>query len=131
MNTRVEQGITTRQHIVDVATRLFTSSGYEATSIEAILSACRISRGALYHHFSRKDAPFLAVLEATEKEISAASIAAARDAVDPAESLRAGCRAFLELACVDRVRQIALIDAPAVLGWQKWREVEEVTALGC
>jgi len=130
MNTRVEQGITTRQHIVDVATRLFTRSGYEATSIEAILSACRISRGALYHHFSRKDELFLAVLEATEKEISAASVAAAGNAADPAESLRAGCRAFLELACVDRVRQIALIDAPAVLGWQKWREVEERHAFG-
>jgi len=130
MNTRIEKGITTRQHIVDVATQLFTKSGYEATSIEAILSACSISRGALYHHFSSKDALFLAVLEATEREISAASVAAARNVTDPAESLRAGCRAFLELARVDRVRQIALIDAPAVLGWQKWREVEERHGFG-
>ena len=130
MNTRIEKGITTRQHIVDVATQLFTKSGYEATSIEAILSACRISRGALYHHFSRKDELFLAVLEATEKEISAASVAAARNVTDPTESLRAGCRAFLEFARVDRVRQIALIDAPAVLGWQKWRDVEERHGFG-
>ena len=130
MNTRIAKGITTRQHIIDVATQLFTKSGYEATSIEAILSACSVSRGALYHHFSSKDALFLAVLEATEREISAASIAAARNVADPVQSLRAGCRAFLELARVDRVRQIALIDAPAVLGWQKWRDVEERHGLG-
>jgi AcrR family transcriptional regulator len=110
--------------------QLFTKSGYEAISIEAILGACCISRGALYHHFSSKDELFLAVLEATEKEISAASVAAARNVTDPAESLRAGCRAFLELARVDRVRQNALIDAPAVLGWQKWREVEERHGFG-
>ena len=76
------------------------------------------------------DELFLAVLEATGKEISTASIAAGGNAADPAESLCAGCRAFLELARVDRLRQIALIDAPAVLGWQKWREVEERHGFG-
>jgi len=130
MNSRIEKGAATRQHIVGVAARLFTKSGFEATSIEAILSACAISRGALYHHFASKDELFLAVFEAIEREIAEATIAAARDIIDPAESLRVGCRAFLELARVDKVRQIALIDAPAVLGWQKWREVEERHGFG-
>src|SRR5215470_2880065 len=83
MNSRIEKGVATRQHIVGVATRLFTKSGFEATSIEAILSACAISRGALYHHFASKDELFLAVFEAIEREIAQATIAAARDSIDP------------------------------------------------
>jgi len=130
MNSRIEKGVATRQHIVGVATRLFTKSGFEETSIEAILSACAISRGALYHHFASKDELFLAVFEAIEREIAEATMAAARDIIDPTERLRVGCRAFLELARVDKVRQIALIDAPAVLGWEKWREVEERHGFG-
>jgi AcrR family transcriptional regulator len=130
MNTRIAKGIATRQHIVCVATRLFTKPGYEATSIEAILSACAISRGALYHHFAGKDELFLAVFETIEREIAEATIAAPRDITDPAESLRVGCQTFLELARIDKVRQIALVDAPAVLGWQKWREVEERHGFG-
>jgi AcrR family transcriptional regulator len=130
MDRRLARGVTTRQHIMDVATELFTKSGYEATSIEAILSACAISRGALYHHFSSKDALFQAVFEALEQEIAAAAMAASRNITDPAESLRVGCRTFLELARTDKVRQIALTDAPAVLGWRKWREIEERHGFG-
>jgi hypothetical protein len=35
-----------------------------------------------------------------------------------------GCDTFLTLAQTGRIRQIVLIDAPSVLGWQKWREIE-------
>jgi AcrR family transcriptional regulator len=124
MNKRIDQGLVTRQQIVATATRLFTDAGYEATSIEAILGACGISRGALYHHFVSKDVLFEAVFEAIEAEIAEACSSASRGIVDPVESLKAGCLAFLKLVRVDKVRQIALTDAPSVLGWQKWREIE-------
>ena len=115
MNKRHERGLSTRQHILNVATRLFTDSGYSATSIEAILSACDISRGALYHHFANKEQLFEAVFEVIEQEITAESIEVSRGIVDPVERLRAGCRFFLQVALTDRFRQIALIDAPTVL----------------
>jgi AcrR family transcriptional regulator len=124
VSRREEKRLTARQHILAVAVRLFTEAGYEATSVEAILSACAISRGALYHHFSSKEELFKAVFETIEEEIAKATIDAARGITDPVESLRAGCLTFLAMARVDRVRQIALIDAPAVLGWQTWREIE-------
>ncbi len=38
--------------------------------------------------------------------------------------MAAGGEAFLELAQDPAVRQIVLIDAPAVLGWEKWREID-------
>jgi len=45
--------------------------------------------------------------------------------------LRVGSNAWLELAANDKaVRQIALIDAPSVIGWERWREIDARYALG-
>jgi AcrR family transcriptional regulator len=124
MNKRIEQGIETRQEIIKTATRLFAKSGYQAVSIETLLEAVKISRGALYHHFSSKDAVFEAVLESVEQSLARDIIAASRGLVDPVEALRAGSVAWLRFAQDPVIRQIALIDAPAVLGWEKWREID-------
>jgi AcrR family transcriptional regulator len=124
MNKLIEKGLTTRHRILAVATRLFTKMGYEQTSIESLLDELNISRGALYHHFSSKEAIFEAVFEAVEADIAKAIIGATRGIADPAIALRTGCDAFLRMAAEEKVRQIALIDAPAALGWQKWREIE-------
>jgi AcrR family transcriptional regulator len=124
MNKKVERGQDTRLRMVSVATKLFGGLGYEATSVEAVLHDSGVSRGALYHHFSSKESLFEAVLEAIEAEIAAATIAASRNIADPAEALRVGCDTFLALAQTGSVRQIVLIDAPSVLGWHKWREIE-------
>jgi AcrR family transcriptional regulator len=124
MNKKIERGQDTRLRLVAVATALFSELGYEATSVEAVLRDSEVSRGALYHHFASKEALFEAVLEAVEVEIAAATTAASRGIVDPAEALRVGCETFLALAQTGKVRQIVLIDAPGVLGWQKWREIE-------
>jgi AcrR family transcriptional regulator len=124
MSKKVERGQATRLRIVATATTLFSELGYEATSIEAVLRESGVSRGALYHHFDSKDALFEAVLEAIEADLAQAAIAASRDIADPAQALRAGCDVFLDLTQTAKVRQIVLVDAPAVLGWQKWREIE-------
>ncbi|HEY6718955.1 MAG TPA: TetR/AcrR family transcriptional regulator, partial [Reyranella sp.] len=124
MSKKVERGQATRLRIVATATTLFSQLGYEATSIEAVLRESGVSRGALYHHFDSKDALFEAVLEAIEADLAQAAIAASRDIADPAKALRVGCDVFLDLTQTKKVRQIVLVDAPAVLGWQKWREIE-------
>ncbi|HEX9522537.1 MAG TPA: TetR/AcrR family transcriptional regulator [Reyranella sp.] len=124
MSKKVERGQATRLRIVATATTLFSELGYEATSIEAVLRESSVSRGALYHHFDSKDALFEAVLEAIEADLAQAAIAASRDIADPAKALRTGCDIFLDLTQTKKVRQIVLVDAPAVLGWQKWREIE-------
>ena len=46
------------------------------------------------------------------------------------EALRAGCLNFLELAIEPVVQRIVLLDAPAALGWQRWREIDERHAFG-
>jgi AcrR family transcriptional regulator len=124
LNKKVEKGLATRQDIVETATRLFATDGYAATSIEAVLRKCDVSRGALYHHFPSKQALFEAVFEGVEAQVAQRILASAGRAKDPIDALRAGCDAWLELARDGAVRQIVLIDAPSVLGWDKWRAID-------
>lgn len=106
------------------ATRLFAHAGYGGTSIETVLAATGLSRGALYHHFKDKAALFEAVLEAMEATIADRLRAASIGIADPLAAMRAGGDAWLELSRDPAIKQIVLIDAPAVVGWQKWREID-------
>jgi len=130
MNKNVERGQATRAHLIEVATQLFAEHGYDGTSIEAVLADSGVSRGSLYHHFAGKDALFWAVLEGVGARVAQRGAEATRDAQDPVAALRAGCLAWIRMAGDQDVRQIMLIDAPAVLGWQRWRELDEQGPLG-
>jgi AcrR family transcriptional regulator len=130
MNENIERGLSTREHIIETARRLFAASGYEATSTETVLQESGVSRGALYHHFENKKALFAAVLEAVEVDIASATARASVDIKDPVEALQSAFDAFLALACQQEVRQIVLSDAHSVVGWQKWREIDERHGFG-
>jgi AcrR family transcriptional regulator len=124
MSQRSAKGQATRRRIVTAATKLFASSGYEATSIEVVLARSGVSRGALYHHYDSKAALFAAVLEAMEAGIAHKIVEASRGIADPVEALRAGCDAWIGLSHSPAIRRIVLIDAPSVVGWEKWREID-------
>lgn len=128
--TKTEKAASTKAKIVAVARGLFATLGYDGTSTEAILEESQVSRGALYHHFENKQALFAAVMEAVEADVTNETAAARGSVTDPVEALQRGFSRFLELACETEVRQIILIDAHSVLGWQKWREIEGRYGLG-
>ncbi|MBV9795507.1 MAG: TetR/AcrR family transcriptional regulator [Actinobacteria bacterium] len=130
MNKNVERGQATRTHLIEVATRLFAAQGYEGTSIEAVLAESGVSRGSLYHHFAGKEALFMAVLEDVGALVVAQVTAAMEGAADPVAELRAGSLAWIRLAGDPVIRQIVLVDAPAVIGWERWRELDEQGNLG-
>jgi AcrR family transcriptional regulator len=130
MNKKVERGRATREQLIAIATGLFTARGYEDTSIEAVLQESDVSRGALYHHFKGKEALFEAVLESVEYMVTAKLFAATQGAPDAVAGLHAGGMAWIELATDPVVQRVALIDAPSVLGWAHWREIEERHSLG-
>ena len=56
-----------RQHIIDQATQLFRQKGYSATSINEIIGACGVTKGALYHHFQSKEQLALAAIAQVEQ----------------------------------------------------------------
>jgi AcrR family transcriptional regulator len=130
MTRRAAQGRATREQLIEVATGLFAERGYEETSIEAVLAAAGVSRGALYHHFAGKDALFEAVLEAVENGVTTrltAEISGAPDAVSAVES---AALAWLEMAGDPVIQRIILSDAPSVLGLERWRAMNEEYSLG-
>jgi AcrR family transcriptional regulator len=43
------------ERLIKVSTRLFAQHGYEATSVQQIVDAAGVTKGALYHHFASKD----------------------------------------------------------------------------
>ena len=130
MPSKIEQAASTKAKIIAVARQLFATRGYAGTSTETILEEAQVSRGALYHHFENKEALFAAVMEAVEIDITTATARARGNVTDPLKALCQAFNAFLDLACETEVRQIVLMDAHAVLGWQKWREIEERYGLG-
>jgi AcrR family transcriptional regulator len=127
---RLQKGIATRDRLIAAGRELFGERGYEATSIEAILEAGGVARGALYHHFPTKQALFDAVLDRVVAEIADQAAVAARGAADPVASLRAGCSTWLKMALDPAIQRIALLDAPAVVGWTRWRELDDQHILG-
>jgi AcrR family transcriptional regulator len=46
---------TSRNHIIDVALKLFSKQGYHATSISQIAAKAKISKGLMYNYFKSKD----------------------------------------------------------------------------
>jgi len=129
-NKNVARGEATRAQLIAIATRMFADRGYEETSIEALLREAGVSRGSLYHHFASKEALFEAVTEAVETSVGEQTMAAADGITEPVAALRAGFLAWIRLAGDPVVRRILLIDAPSVLGWERWRAMEEDHALG-
>ena len=128
-NRRIELGEATRHQLIAAARDLF-ASGYEATSTPAIALEAGVTRGALYHHFKDKRDLFKAVVEQVAEDIVVQINEAATNSQAPADSIVAGCRAFVSACDNAGVRQIFFLDAPAVLGWKTWRAIDARYGLG-
>lgn len=128
--TQAERHAATRAALIDAARQAFAEQGYAATGTEAVVRAAAVTRGALYHHFADKAALFVAVFETVAAEVLAAIEAAASDAPTAVEALRLGSEAFLAAVLSPAIRRIYLIDAPAVIGWGQWREIDGRHAMG-
>ena len=125
MNRRQRYSESTKRALVDVAEQLFTENGYSATSLDAIVAGADVTMGALYHHFSGKQAIFEAAFERVESRATAGISKATEGHRDPWEKAQAGLRAFLAAVQEPGYRQIVISDGPSVLGHERFREQEE------
>ena len=120
----------TRDALVQAALELFTERGYTGVGTEEIVARATVTRGALYHHFADKRDLFRAVFERVEEDLMERIGAQMEASDDPYELMIAGMRSFLDACEEPAVKQISLTDAPAVLGWQEWREIDNRHGLG-
>jgi len=122
----------TRRQLVSAARALFGANGYAGVGTEEIVQAAGVTRGALYHQFRDKADLFAAVAEEVEAEIAGRIAAGAAEAAadDPVGALRIGARLFLDACAEPEVERIILLDAPAVLGWEAWRDLAGRYGLG-
>jgi AcrR family transcriptional regulator len=125
-----ERRAATRRALLDAGRELFAERGFAAAGQEEIVERAGVTRGALSHHFATKQGLFRAVVESLETELAARIAEAAMRGDTPMDQLRLGCLAFLDAALDPAVRRIVLLDAPAVLGWQAWREMDTTYGLG-
>jgi len=128
--TQQDRSNSTKAQLVAVARELFATRGYQAVPADEIVRAAGVTRGALYHHYGDKQGLFRAVVEELEREITADVDAAFQRAPDLATGMVTALDVFLDACMRDDVRQISLTDAPAVLGWGVWREIEAEHGLG-
>lgn len=126
--TRAAQASQTRTRIIAAARELFAEQGFAATSTEQVLLRAGTTRGGLYHHFTDKVDLFAAVCETLQAEAAAAITAAvamtAGRGAGAFEVLITGCDAWLDHMAASDVRRILVIEAPAVLGWERWNELD-------
>jgi AcrR family transcriptional regulator len=123
--SQADRSATTRASLVQSARALFAEHGFAGVGTEAIVAAAGVTRGALYHHFTDKTELFRAVYEAIEEDLALrlGERVAAVGASDPIEVMTLGANAWLDACSEQEVQQIVLLDGPAVLGWERWREI--------
>lgn len=122
MSKKAQKAAATRAVLLKVARQHFGANGYAATGTEAIVAEAAVTRGALYFHFKDKRDLFRALVEEVAAEIAAAI--ETRAVGKPWEALSLGCAAYLETCSDPDIRQIYLLDGPAVLGTAAWREID-------
>ena len=129
--TQADRSAATRAALVGAARPLFATQGYAAVGTDAVARAAGVTRGALYHQFAGKQELFAAVFEQVEAEI-ADRIGAGLLAGDgaPAAVLHDGIDAWLAACAEPEVHRIVLIEAPAALGWERWRAIGQRYGLG-
>jgi AcrR family transcriptional regulator len=131
--TQAQRAEETRKALVTAGHDLFATRGYEDVGAEEIVRAAGLTRGALYHHFpTGKPGLLEAVYERLEAESTerVARVVLDSEMHSPLAAMKAGVAAFLDECAEPGFQRIVLHDAPAVLGWDRWREISASNGLG-
>jgi AcrR family transcriptional regulator len=124
MATQAERREKTQTAIVKAAKRIFGERGFTAATMDDIAAGARVAKGAVYHHFPTKEALFEAVFDQVSRELVSDLDRVARAEKDALAAMAAGTQAYFAACSKGATGQIILRDGPAVLGWERWREID-------
>jgi AcrR family transcriptional regulator len=124
MATQSDRRAATRTAILQAARKLFGEHGFVATTIDQIGAGAGVAKGAVYHHFPTKEAVFEAVFNAVSKDLAEEVAAVSSAKHDVLGAMVAGTKAYFSACAEGPTGQIILKDGPAVLGWERWRQID-------
>ncbi len=127
---RQDYSSSTKRALLDNATSLFTDHGYAGTSLDEVVAAARVTKGAFYHHFPSKLALFEAVFDRVQGSTTRQVEKAIDASKDPWERAQVGLEKFLEVCREPHYRRICLQEGPVALGHERWHEAEKASTLG-
>ena len=104
-----EAVVDSRQEILRTAARLFQQRGYDATSMNDVAAALKLSKGGLYHHFQSKDEILFHIMSHAMDITEDRVIKAARTVMDPEERLRTLIRLHIDVVLSVRDREITVM----------------------
>jgi AcrR family transcriptional regulator len=124
MATQAERRAATREAILNAGRLLFGERGFAATTMDDIAEQARVAKGAVYHHFATKEAVFEAVFDQIARNLVQDIDRAVRHERDVLAAMVAGTQHYFAACAKGPTGQIILRDGPAVLGWERWREID-------
>jgi AcrR family transcriptional regulator len=127
MVRQAQRSAATIAAILAAARALFRQDGYGHVSVDDITAAAGCTKGAFYHHFQTKREVFDLVVDQIQQDLAeglADQVAAAFAAGTP-EPMAQAIRAYLDQANAPANRRTLLVDGPVVLGWARWREIDD------
>ena len=124
MAKQAERRAATTEAILKAGRRLFGERGFAATTIDDIAAAAEVAKGAVYHHFATKETVFEAVFDSVSRDLVTEIDRAVRTEKDVLAAMVAGTQHYFSACAKGPTCQIILRDGPAVLGWERWREID-------
>ena len=117
---REEYAEATHEALLDSASACFFESGFAATSLDHVARRARVTKGAIYHHFSSKRDLFTAVLERQQEHSVRSITEAGSQAMTAWEGIVAAFDAFLETISNPVYQRLCWVEGPAALGFEDW-----------
>ena len=124
MAKQAERRAATTEAILRAGRRLFGERGFAAATMDDIAEAADIAKGAVYHHFKTKEAVFESVFEQVSGDLVQDIDRAVRSEKDVLAAIVAGTQHYFAACAKGPTGRIILRDGPAVLGWERWREID-------
>jgi AcrR family transcriptional regulator len=119
----------TRNAILRAAHQSFAEVGFANSSLDAIAASASVTRGAVHHHFGNKIGLFQEVFIEVTKDVAAVTLEAAKEATTLWGAFVAGIDSLIAYMGRPDFVQIAVGDAPSVLGFTQWHKLNRSAAV--
>ncbi|MFK7966586.1 MAG: TetR/AcrR family transcriptional regulator [Burkholderiaceae bacterium] len=114
----------TRAALIKAARDLFVRDGYAETGTPEIVKAAKVTRGALYHHFTDKADLLKAVVTEEAHAVAEFINAQAAEPASPLEGLLEGANAYFAAMSEPGRAKLLLMEGPTVLGMDTMAQID-------